>query len=214
MSSVMDGAHAVHTEGTKIVAHFAPCCEGPLASPEVKREGTSAADAGLAIFAAVGELDDAALESCGVQRIQQKADLGRGLNRGGVEQDFIHAIAQVEGKHGFDFAQGLVGGIGKLRASPGVNEPRTEDQRRDFVAVEHERRDIKIATQGVADACFAFDRHAGELKVLHVAIDGAWRDLKFFGKAACGYEPPRTQELHDTKEPVGATHEDSLESSC
>ncbi len=195
----VDRVHAIHAEGTKIVAHFAPRRKGPLASPEIEGERPSAANAGLAVFAAVGKFNDTAFKGRSVQGIEEKPNFRRGLNGGCVEQDFIHAIAKIEGKYGLNFAQGLVGGIGQLRASPGVNKPRTQDQCRDFVAVEHERRNIKVPTQGVTDACFAFDRDAGKLQVLHVAIDGARRDLKFLGKAACGYESSRTQELHDTK---------------
>lgn len=165
-----------------------------------------AADAGLAIFAVVGEEEDATLLGGGVEGIETGAERGRSAEAGSVEEDVVDLLAELGGEDGFDFAEGAVGGFGELRATPGFDHAGSEDEGGDFFAVKHEGRDIEIAAEGVADAGFAGDGHAGELQVLDIAIDGAMGDLQLFGQAARGLQTAAAEQLHDAEETVGAAH--------
>jgi hypothetical protein len=93
-----------------------------------------------------------------------------------------------------------------LCATPGLYQARAEDKSRDFAASEHKRRQIKVAAEGVADAGLAFNGHAGELEVAHVAIDGAGRDLQLDGELLRGDEPAGAEKLDDAKETISTAH--------
>jgi hypothetical protein len=90
------------------------------------------------------------------------------------------------GQHRFDLQQC---GLGRLRqpfAAERTHEARSDDQCFEFIGVEHQRRNVRTLAQHVADACFAFDRHAGQLQIGDVAIDRAQRHTERFGKPARG----------------------------
>ncbi len=128
------------------------------------------------------------------------------LVAGGVHEDGVETFAELGGRtpsmrwRAWSAATMLAG------AAPGLHEASAEDQSREFVAGEHQWREIEVAAQGVADACLAFDRHARGLKVADVAIDGAIGDLEFFGEHARGLQAAATEDSNDTEESVGASH--------
>ncbi|MNL36048.1 hypothetical protein D3C87_1581140 [compost metagenome] len=58
------------------------------------------------------------------------------------------------------FFQRGIGRGGQRAAAPGFQEAQAGDQRFHFHGGEHQRRDIEVGTQPVADAGLALDRHA------------------------------------------------------
>ncbi len=202
---------AVDTEGAKVDAQFAPGGEGPRSSPKIKSQRMHAANAGLAVFARVGEQNNATLLRGGVERIELTAEFSGGLEPGSVEQNVVDFLAQAGGENRFDLAQSAIGRFSEFGASPSFHHAGTEDESGDFFAIKHERRDIEVAAQRIANAGFAGNGHAGELQVLDIAIDGAMRDLQLLGEAARGLQAATAQQLHNAEESVGTTHGDILE---
>src|SRR5580692_782348 len=138
--------------------------------------------------------------------VELGAKLWRNAKARRIEQDLVDPFAQIGWQHGFNLAQGAVGSLGELRAAPGLHHACSQDESGDLLAIKHERWNIEIAAQSVADSGFACDGYAGKLQVLHIAVDGAVRDLQLFGQMPGGLQPPGAQQLNDSKEPVGTTH--------
>ena len=196
----------IHAEAAKVFAQLTPGGEGPGATPKVESQRVDAAHAGLSVFARICEEDDTALLGGGVERVQLAAQLGRRFEARRVEKNVVDLLAQTGRQDCLDLPQGAVGGLGQFSATPGFHHAGAEHQSGNFFAIEHERRNIEVAAQGVADAGFAGDGHAGELQVLNIAVDGAMGDLQLFGEAAGGLQPAAAEELHNTEEAVGAAH--------
>ena len=117
-----------------------------------------------------------------------------------------NSVCRSGGKHGLDALQGLIGAEDVLGSSPRADEAGAEHERGELAAGEHQWRKVHVAAQRVANAGLAFNRSAGELEVLDVAIDGALRDLEFFGELLRREQAAHAEELDDSKEPVGTTH--------
>ena len=76
----------------------------------------------------------------------------------------------------------------------------------DFIAREHERRQLIAITHDVADTGGTLDRDPRRLQIGDVAVDGAFGDFQPFGQLTCPDEPAAAQVLHDLEQAVGASH--------
>ncbi len=117
------------------------------------------------------------------------------------------ALAKFGRQHGFDLEQRGLRAAGETLARERAHEARADDQGFELFGGEHQRRDVRALAQHVADAGFAFDRHAGELQVRDIAIDRAQRYRQRLG------ETPRRQRgaasaqgVDDEEQAIGATH--------
>jgi len=212
-SALLEGAvellavgDAVEAEGAEVFAELAPGDKGPGAAPAVESERADGALRWFAVETRVREAEDAAGGAGGVNAVEQTAEGLRHLETRGVHENGVEAGSEIRGKDGFNARESGSGGCGVFRSSPGFDETHAEDQGGEFFRLEHERRQVEFAAQGVADAGLAFDGLAGELEVDDVAVDGALGDLKALGEGASGLQAAGAQQLHDAEEAVGAPH--------
>ena len=101
---------------------------------------------------------------------------------------------------------GLFGGAGHRCPAPGPDDPGPGQKRYDFIAGEHERRQVISIAQNIADPGRALDGHARGLKVGDIAVDGPLRDFQPFGQLARPNEAAAAQILNNLKQAVGASH--------
>jgi hypothetical protein len=92
------------------------------------------------------------------------------------------------------------------KPAPGAHHASAGHQGGDFVAGEHQRRQVVAITHQIADARFAFDRHARSLKIDDIAVDRALGHFQFVSKHARGDKPATAQKLNDLKEAISPSH--------
>jgi hypothetical protein len=80
---------AIEAEGAEVFAELAPGDEGPGATPTIEGQGADGAVRVLAVEAGIGEAEDAAGGTGGVDAVELAAKGLRHLEAGGVEQDGV-----------------------------------------------------------------------------------------------------------------------------
>jgi len=73
--------------------------------------------------------------------------------------------------------------------------------------IEHQRRQIEIGMQAIADAGLAIDGNAGGKQVSDVAIDSALGNLQPTGELGSGGKSPPAEVMNDFKKTIGTAHE-------
>ena len=136
--------------------------------------------------------------------------LARGeVDAGDVDRIHRHALggrACRRRQHGEDLGQRAVGVARQRGVQPRLRQPRAGDECFGFAGAEHQRRQVEAGAHAVADAGFAFDRHALLLQVGDIAVHRAQRDLETLGQPLGGGEPAPAHQLHQLEQTVGTSH--------
>jgi hypothetical protein len=90
--------------------------------------------------------------------------------------------------------------------APRLDEARAHHQRVDLFIAEHERRQVEVRMQAIADARLAVDRHARSGQVGDVAIDRAVADFEPLRELRGRRQAATAQVLHNFEQAIRTPH--------
>src|SRR2546422_4737027 len=196
----------VESEVAEGASHLAPGGERPGVAPVRKPERVDHALASRLRLVDVMEARFAVLADGAAEVLETRAEPLAEMEAGSHQSGLREPGLQLGRQHGLDLLQRLLRRAGELLVRPGAHDARAEDQRLDFLLVEHQRRQLVAAVERVPDAGLAPDGDAGDEQVADVPIDGPLRHLQRLGQLAGGGRAAPPQPLDDAKEPVRSPH--------